>query len=106
MCKKCNCEYEELTSYDSSGKYPSVKCPKCKSKKKEKAFGVPYIMNTWSQNNIFDIAAGKNMERAQAERRAAEAASHMGQSPFGFSESADFDLGEGIHHPETRGGLS
>jgi putative FmdB family regulatory protein len=106
-CKKCNEQYVDLTSYDESGKYPNTKCPKCGSKKKDKLISKNvYVMNTSSQNNIFDIAAGKNMERAKAERRAAEEASHMGASPFGFNESGDFDMGEGIHDPEFRSGLS
>lgn len=106
-CGKCKSKYEDLVSYDETGKYPKVKCPHCNSKKKTKLLSKNiYVMGTYSQNNIFEIAAGKNMERAQGERRTAEAMSHMGASPFGFNESNDFDLGEGIHDPEFRSGLS
>jgi len=106
-CEKCSEEYVDLTSYDESGKYPNTKCPKCGSKKKEKLIPSSItIMNTSSTNNIFDIKAGRLMDKAKDERRQAEAASHMGASPFGFNESSDFDMGEGIHDPEFRSGLS
>lgn len=105
-CLKCNTVYEEFTDYDASGKYASVKCPSCKSKKKTKLISRMTIAGTDTQYNKFGYRAGVLMEKAKGERRAAQAASHMGENPFNFNESQDFNLDEGIHHPETRPGLS
>lgn len=86
LCKKCNNEYDELCSYDSKGKYKGVKCPACKSSKKEKqvtTFGVSFVnpIGTSKMDN-FEYQAGWRLDRAKDERRAAEAKSHVGSSPY------------------------
>jgi putative FmdB family regulatory protein len=90
QCKKCETVYDEIVSYDEKGKYPTVKCPKCGSKKKDKLlsqiggvmFSKPQESSKWDN---FEYRAGYNMDKAQGERRAAEAASHMGANPYSHS---------------------
>jgi len=70
-----------------------VRCQKCKSKKLTRIFDVPNIIfpdpHGTSKMDSFSYRAGYNMEKAQNERRAAEAASHMGDSPY---DTNDRDL--------------
>jgi putative FmdB family regulatory protein len=105
-CKKCKAEYSELSPYDPSGKYPDVECPKCGSKKKEKLVSLPATVYSQGVNETFTHKAGRLMERAKGERRAAEAASHMGGDPYNdptvgpvVDDFANGGLDEGIHHP-------
>lgn len=87
LCLKCSETYEELTSYDKSGKYKSIKCPQCKSKRKERTFDYnvtatfsnPKESSKWDN---FEYRAGFNMEKAKGDRRAAESKSHMGSNPY------------------------
>ncbi len=86
-CLKCHETYDGLTPYDEKGKYPKVKCPKCKSKRKSKLFSsevVPTFSNPKESSkwDSFTYRAGFNMERAKGDRRAAEGASHMGTNPY------------------------
>jgi len=79
--------YEELTLYDEKGKYPKVKCPKCKSKRKNKLYnhGVAVSFDNPKESSKWDnfgYRAGYNMNKAQDERRAAQKASHMGMNPY------------------------
>ena len=84
---KCHESYEELTSYDEKGKYPKVKCPNCKSKRKKQlhnygvgvSFGNPKESSKWDN---FSYRAGFNMDKAQGERRTAQKLSHMGTNPY------------------------
>jgi DNA-directed RNA polymerase subunit RPC12/RpoP len=86
-CLKCSEKYEDLTSYDETGKYKKVKCPYCKSKKKNKlptccmqvVFTNP---RGTSKADNFSYVAGYNMAQAKEERRRAETASHMGTQPY------------------------
>lgn len=86
-CLKCSKNYEELTNYDEKGKYKDVKCPHCHSKRKERLFNYsvsvtfdkPKESSKWDN---FEYRAGYNMESAKADRRAAEAKSHMGSNPY------------------------
>ncbi len=82
-CLECEKVYEELTSWDKSGKYEGVKCPKCNSKSKEQQMHccAPAIFTNprgTSKAESFTYVAGYNMNQAQEERRQAEAKSHMG----------------------------
>lgn len=87
QCKKCEEKYIDLVSYDPTGKYKSVQCPKCKSKRKTKlvndilevTFGNP---RGTSKADKFTYVAGWNMNQAQEERRKAEALSHVGSNPY------------------------
>lgn len=95
-CKKCDCVYVELASWDKTGKYPGVKCPKCSSKRKKKlmpsSIGVSFTNPVGtSKMDSFEYAAGYNMEKAKGERRAAEAASHMGNTPDIYNQIDDLN---------------
>jgi|SRR6516225_5603392 putative FmdB family regulatory protein len=103
-CKKCHLVYEDMCPFDEAGKYPSVSCPRCKSNKKDRIFSTcnlhikftnPKDTSKWDN---FSYRAGYNMEKAQNERRAAEDASHMGQSPYGHID----DLNQGDHFGEVK----
>lgn len=96
-CKKCKKEYDELSKFDETGEYPDIKCPSCGSVKKEKLVSLPATVYSTGVNETFTHKAGRTMERAKGERRAAEAASHMGADPHMHID--DTHLGEGIHNP-------
>lgn len=95
---ECGEEYEEFVHYDDTGEYPDVECPKCQSKKKTKLFpgNVTIGGPTSSKMDNFEYRAGFNMEKAQGERRAAEAASRVGANPY---KELDHNRDEGMHHP-------
>lgn len=98
-CLKCDHEYEELCSITESEKYPSVKCPKCKSKRKERIFtGKCNIIFKGTSNTSHEVAFGHKFEEAQEERRRAEAASHMG----GGGYNAIDDLNSGDYFGEVK----
>lgn len=113
-CKKCEQTYDELATYDETGKYSSVKCPHCNSKRKTKlmsavnfAFSNPVGTDRWNSSTTgHDYRFKHNIPKVQAERKMAEAMSHMGSDPYGSTVEKDLNLGEGIHDPETRPGLS
>lgn len=110
-CQKCGKTYEEFTPYDETGKYKSVKCPECGSKKKIKLmtscqfnFANPVGTDRWnSEATGHDYRFKHNIPKVKAEREMAEAMSHMGANPYG---DAGDDLAPGIYDPETRKGLS
>lgn len=86
VCRKCDHAYDDLVPHDETGKYPGVSCPQCGSKRKRRKFGAcsvkfadPKGTSKWDN---FSYRAGYNLEKAQGERRAAEAASHMGSAPY------------------------
>ena len=86
-CKSCNDSYEVLTQYDETGKYSKVKCPHCKSKKKQKllstfdfSFKNPVGTDRWSGSH--DYRAKNKFPQAVAEREKAKKMSHMGQTPY------------------------
>lgn len=111
-CKKCGRVYEELTAYDETGKYPKVKCPHCGSKKKNKLmnccqfnFANPVDTGRWNNESTgHDYRFRHNLPKVIKEREMAERMSRMGANPYGTGD--DFGMGEGIHDPETRKGLS
>ena len=85
---KCSESYEELTSYDETNKYKGIKCPHCKSKRKERTFDydITAIFSNPKESSKWDnfgYRAGFNMDKAKSDRRAAEGKSHMGSNPFG-----------------------
>jgi putative FmdB family regulatory protein len=97
-CKKCKQEYSELTEYDESGKYPGVKCPHCKSKRKTRIFGGigaviftnPEGTDNWNKP---EWKFGYKLDKAKAERRAAEEKSHMGAVPY-RPDNSDIESGK------------
>lgn len=98
VCNKCNLQYDTITRYDETEEYPSVECPKCESNNKKKIPSVPaYPVGTRDRMERFDYRAGSNMDRAQGERRAAEAMSNVGANPY-TTHLDDTHYGEGITH--------
>jgi putative FmdB family regulatory protein len=89
-CQKCLKEYSKLTDYDETGKYKTVSCPYCNSRKKRKLVGgcgeAPACVFTnpkdTSKWDSFTYRAGYLMDKATTERREAEAKSHMGTNPY------------------------
>jgi putative FmdB family regulatory protein len=113
-CKNCNETYEELATFDETGVYESVVCPKCGSKKKDKlmsacnhAFTNPEGTDRWNNSQTgHDYRFKHNIPKVKQERAMAEAMSHMG-NPYAGEKNPDIEqYGEGVHDPETRGGLS
>lgn len=112
-CTSCKLRYQELTKFDKSDKYPSVICPKCGSSEKEKlisvcgfAFSNPVGTDRWTSDGYgHDYRFNYNAPNVRKQREIAEATSHMG-NPYGDSIEKDLQLGEGIHDPEFRQGLS
>lgn len=113
-CSECNNRFQELASFDKTGKYPSVKCPACGSKKKEILISAPSFnfsdpvgTDRWNNNSTgHDYRFKHNIPKVKAERARAEALSGMGSAPYDSLVESDLNLGEGIHDPETRPGLS
>jgi len=95
-CKKCNHNYEELTSHDPSGKYKDVSCPKCKSKSKKKLmssckcqFANPEGTDRWnSESSGHDYRFNHNLPKVLAERQKAEEA---GKNPNPYNKINDFE---------------
>ena len=105
-CKKCEQYYEELTAYDKTGKYKSVKCPECGSKSKIKlvdncswAFGNPVGSDRWnSESQGHDYRFRHNLPKVIDQRKKAEEISHVGKTPY---RSID-DVNSGKHFGEVK----
>lgn len=86
QCLKCKKQYEDLTSFDPTGKYKEVKCPSCKSSRKKQQMTCAEISFTnpkdTSKFDNFGYRAGYNMEQAKELRRKAESSSHVGATPY------------------------
>jgi putative FmdB family regulatory protein len=114
QCQKCNHKYDELCSYDETGKYPDVKCPECGSKKKDKLisncsfqFAQPEGTDRWNSDSTgHDYRFKHNFPKVMKEREKAQQASHMGANPYGDTSEADIQLDTGIHDADSRSGLS
>jgi putative FmdB family regulatory protein len=91
QCKKCEEIYEEFSSYDATGKYPEVKCPKCGSKKKTRLMGAPSFnfsnpegTKRWNSDSTgHDYRYKHKVPQIKSEREHAEKHSHMGPKPYG-----------------------
>lgn len=92
-CKECDENYDEICSYDKTGKYNKIKCPACGSKKKTKlvsgcayAFGNVMMTDKWcSDTTGHDYRHKWNMNRpggVNDQRRNAEKKSHVGPTPY------------------------
>lgn len=89
-CKKCGKEYEVLTKYDKTGKYPKIKCPECSSKSKEQlicggnfSFSNPVGTDRWnSESSGHDYRFKHKAPDVRKQREDAEKASHMGTNPY------------------------
>lgn len=87
QCKKCKTVYEERTSFDETGKYPSVICPKCSSKSKIKlisacGFSFSNPVGTDRYNNSHDYRFHHKLPSVIAERQAAEIAAAQNPTPY------------------------
>ena len=113
VCQKCENKYDDLAPYDETGKYSKVKCPYCGSKKKIKLitaanfkFSNPEGTDRWNSASLgHDYRFKHNLPKVLSERKKAETLSHMGSTPYKDTSGADFNMGEGLHDPETRSGL-
>lgn len=114
-CKKCQKEFDELSNYDEENIYPSVECPFCGSKEKLKlatssnfSFSNPVGTDRWNSSATgHDYRFKHNIPKVKKEREMAEALSHMGSNPYGKNNvEKDLNLGEGIHDPKSRSGLT
>lgn len=94
-CKRCTTIYEELADWDETKKFKGVKCPSCKSSRKELSYtecnvemipDKPRDSGKWDK---FSYRAGHLMEKAQGERRQAAAKSHMGSDPYNYKRLKD-----------------
>lgn len=114
ICKKCEAKYDEICAFDKTGKYPSVVCPECGSKRKEKlmsccsfTFAQPEGTDRWnSDSGGHDYRFKHNIPKVKAERAMAEALSHMGSDPYVDNSLADMALDTGIHDADGRSGLT
>ena len=116
QCSHCNKEYDALAKFDESGMYRDVKCPHCGSVKKDKLVSVcnhtftnPEGTQKWDNAQTgHDYRFKHNLPKVLAEREAAERAQlgldGGGKNPY--NDIDDTSLGEGIHDPDTRKGLS
>ena len=90
-CLDCDVQYEELSKFDETGEYASVVCPNCQSIKKEKLMSVtadPVFINPEGTRKWINDSTGHDYRfkhaqpRIAQERAIAEAASHVGSSPY------------------------
>lgn len=99
-CKKCNEVYEELTSWDETGKYASVVCPHCGSKKKEQRatccnfmFSNPVGTDRWNSDSLGHDYRYKTKQKSDREtREAAEKKSHMGSGKDIYKDHGDLNV--------------
>lgn len=102
QCKKCEKVYEELTSWDESGKYPSVKCPECGSGKKDKLatccnfmFANPEGTDRWNSDTTgHDFRYKTKANKDRAEREMASKKSHMGGTDEIYRPMDDLNTGD------------
>lgn len=95
-CKKCNKIFDEMVSIAKVDKF-KASCPDCKSKKTQRlisknisvSFTNPQDTSKWDS---FEYRAGFNMEKAKAERRAAEAAQAQDNPYQNWGSHIDADL--------------
>jgi putative FmdB family regulatory protein len=89
-CKRCGVKYEEIASYDETGKYPGIKCPFCNSKSKKKLVSVchctftnPVGTDLYESSHDYRYHHQINKSGGVREQRAvAEADSHVGPTPY------------------------
>lgn len=90
-CESCKTNFEEFCSYEQSF---TIKCPEC-SQDVVRMLTAPNLSfvdpRSTSKWDSFEYRAGWNMEKAKAERRAAEEKSHVGSNPYQDSERIDLE---------------
>jgi putative FmdB family regulatory protein len=103
-CKKCNKEYEELVW--TQDKISGVECPECGSKSKKRLVSLAKCsftnpVGTDLYENSHDYRHNHNMDRdggVRDQRAAAEAASHVGPTPYNNID----DISSGKHFGEVK----
>lgn len=88
--KKCSVIYEVMTPYDETGKYKTISCPDCGSKKKKKLvnscnhnFTNPVGSDRWnSESKGHDYRYWHNAPNVAKQREFAEQNSHMGTKVY------------------------
>jgi len=106
QCKKCENVWCEITSYDESGKYPTIRCPECKSKRKDKLLSAANFkfaepVGTDRFNNSHDFRHNWNMDRpggVRDQKKKAQDASHVGPEPYRKID----DISSGKHFGEVK----
>lgn len=109
-CEKCENQFDELTKYDKTRKYPKVVCPKCGSKEKEIiisgcsfAFSNPVGTDIW--NNSHDYRFKHNLPKVLEERQKAE--ENKINKQLGYKDMDDLEnFGEGTHDVEDTPGFT
>ena len=76
-----------MTKWDESGKYIKVKCPECRSIRKEKLINNNFTIifanpRGTSKADSPTYAGDYNLEMARDQRRTAETHSHVGPNPY------------------------
>jgi putative FmdB family regulatory protein len=105
-CKKCGAYYEELTSFDETGKYKGVKCPACNSSRKTKLvsmgnfnFSNPVGTDRWtSDGQGHDYRFRYVQPKLKKDRETAEKLSHVGKNPY---RNID-DISHGKHFGDVK----
>lgn len=101
VCKNCEHQWDELTKYDPASEHPDVKCPECRSVKKERLIGIPNFnfsnpigTGRWTSDGVgHDYRHNWNIEhRVRPERKRAEETSHMGPNPYSDTTEEDIKL--------------
>jgi len=93
QCNKCKVQWEDISNFDNTGKYPGVSCPSCKSKSKKKLltsctfqFSNPVGTDKWtSESTGHDFRHKHNVDRpggVRDIRKQAQEKSHMGAEPY------------------------
>ena len=105
QCKKCDLQYEELATYDETGKYAKIKCPGCKSKSKSLLisgftfkFSGKAAKDTKWYNASHDRRYWMKREEDRKNREDAENRSHMGSNPYPELD----DISGGQHFGEVQ----
>lgn len=105
-CKKCGKLYEELSDYDSTGKYPKVSCPECNSKSKIKLVSACSMTFTNPEGTkkyaaSHDLRYHHALDKAggvRDQRKMAEKLSHVGPAPYNNID----DISSGKHFGEVK----
>ena len=90
VCNSCKVGFEALATYDASGVYPTVKCPRCESLDKTKIlsgfsfrFSNPVGTDRWCDDyEGHQYRFDYNKEYVAEQRKFAEQNSHVGPNPY------------------------
>lgn len=94
-CSACSSEFDELASFDETGVYEGVFCPKCGSSKKNK---IPSLIAAPVNRDSHDYKFNSRLPQIIEQRQQAELASHMGGNPYGAID----DISSGEHFGDVK----